>query len=256
MVKSYYNHMGFLCLFLHDLILLSGRKLPKWILLSGRKLPKWPLLSTKISTTHIFLATCYSIMKRTTVAMLAAIIALSAVTVSLAMNNSEELNFYSLKSQTGILGHLTLTAYDEDGNVIAYRQTDNIVTNVGDGCISELIYTITSGAACTGGATTFDRIYIGTGSSNSATEGTTTLTTVSAQTGFDSAALTSALTTGGASTLITANFFNVGATIQEAAIQESSATTSSVLAIQAFAAIPLGASDDLTIQWTVTIDGN
>ena len=78
-------------------------------------------------------------MKRTLVAMLAAIIALGAVTVSLAMNNSEELNFYFLKGQTSVLGHVTLTAYDEDGNVIAYRQTDNIVINAGDDCISELI---------------------------------------------------------------------------------------------------------------------
>jgi len=246
MVKSYYNHTGFLSLFLHDLILLSRRKLPKW-----------PFLSTKISTMHIFSATRYSIMKRIQLAMFGTIIALSAITVIMATNYSEELGTYSLKSQAGVLGHLTLTAYDDDGNVIAYRQTDNVVVNAGDGCISELIFAVTSGAACTGGATAFDRIYIGTGDSSAASETSTALVTPNAQTGFASAVLTAASSTDvGASTLITANFFNVGATIQEASIQESTTTTSSVLAIQSFSPIPLGTSDDLTIQWTVSIDGS
>ena len=195
-------------------------------------------------------------MKRIQLAMFGTIIALSAITVIMATNYSEELGTYSLKSQAGVLGHLTLTAYDDDGNVIAYRQTDNVVVNDGDGCIAELIFAITSGNACSA-ATTFDRIYIGTGDSSGATEGSSALVTPSAQTGFASAVLTAASGTDtGASTLITANFFNVGATIEEAAIQESTTTASSVLAIQSFSPIPLGGSDDLTIQWTVAIDGS
>ena len=192
-------------------------------------------------------------MRRIQVAMLGTIIALSAITVIMA-TNYEELGIHSLKSQAGLVGHLTLTAYDTDGNVIAYRQTDNVVVNKGDDCISELIFTITSGASCTG-LTTFDRVHIGTGDSSGASETTTGLVSYNSETGFASAALTQASGSGGAATLITANFFNVGATIQEASIQESSATTSSALAIQSFAAIPLGGADDLTIQWTVTIDG-
>ena len=193
-------------------------------------------------------------MKRTQVAMLTAIIALSAITVIMATNYSEELGTYSLKSQAGIVGHLTLTAYDDNGNVIAYRQTDNTILNVGDDCISELIFSVTSSAQCSG-TSQFDRIFIGTGDSSGATEGSTGLVTPVSQTGFASAAMTPASGGNGADTLITANFFNVGATIQEASIQESSATGSDPLAIQSFSAIPLGGSDDLTIQWTVTIDG-
>ena len=193
-------------------------------------------------------------MKRTQVAMLTAIIALSAITVIMATNYSEELGTYSLKSQAGLVGHLTLTAYDDNGNVIAYRQTDNVVLDTGDDCISELIFPVTTGLQC-GGTTQFDRVYIGTGDSSGATEGSIALVTPNAQTGFASAAMTPASGGNGADTLITANFFNVGATIQEASIQESSSTASDALAIQSFSAIPLGASDDLTIQWTVTIDG-
>jgi len=203
---------------------------------------------------HIFWATCYRIMKPTQAAIYGTIIALSAITVIMATNYSEELGTYSLKSHAGIVGHLTLTAYDDDGNVIAYRQTDNVVLDTGDDCISELIFAVTSSLQC-GGTTQFDRIYIGTGDSSGATEGSTALVTPNAQTGFASAAMSSADGGGGAATLITANFFNVGATIQEASIQESTTTTSDALAIQTFSPIPLGGSDDLTIQWTVTIDG-
>jgi len=46
----------------------------------------------------------------------------------------------ALKSGAMVLGHLTLTAYDENGNVIAYQQTDNTVTNRGDDCIARLIF--------------------------------------------------------------------------------------------------------------------
>jgi len=174
----------------------------------------------------------------------------------MATNYSEELGTSSLKSQAGLVGHLTLTAYDDNGNVIAYRQTDNVVVNDGDGCISELIFAVTSGAVCTGGATAFDIIHIGTGDSSGATEGTTSLVAYNSNTGFASVILSAPVALGGADTLITANFFNVGATIQEASIQESATTSSSALAIQSFSGIPLGGSDDLTIQWTVTIDGN
>jgi len=192
-------------------------------------------------------------MQRIQLAMFGTIIALSAITVIMATNYSEELGTSSLKSQAAIVGHVTLTAYDDDGNVIAYRQTDNTVLDDGDDCISELIFTV-SGGTCSAN-TTFDRIYIGTGDSSGATEGSTALVAANAQTGFASAVMTTATAGNGANTLITANFFNVGATIQEASIQESAVTASSVLAIQSFSAIPLGGSDDLTIQWTVTIDG-
>ena len=187
--------------------------------------------------------------------MYGTIISLSAITVIMATNISEELGTSSLKSQAGIVGHLTLTAYDDDGNVIAYRQTDNTVLDTGDDCISELIFPVTSSLQCVG-TTQFDRIYIGTGDSSGATEGSTVLVTPNAQTGFASAAMTSAVGGAGAATLITANFFNVGATIQEASIQESTSTASDALAIQSFSPIPLGTIDDLTIQWTVTIDAS
>ena len=43
----------------------------------------------------------------------------------------------SLSSAAALLGHITLTAYDENGEIIGYQQTDNVVVNSGDDCIVE-----------------------------------------------------------------------------------------------------------------------
>ena len=77
-------------------------------------------------------------------------------------------------------------------------------------------------------------------------------------TGFQSIVLTQALPSLGASTLITAVFVNVGATITEAALQAGGNTDglSSLLATQSFTALPLGVTDNLTIAWTVVIAGS
>ena len=63
-----------------------------------------------------------------------------------AISNSFETNDLStLNSGSFMTGHLTLTATDENGNIKAYQQTDNVVINTADNCISEKIFTLTSG---------------------------------------------------------------------------------------------------------------
>jgi spore germination protein GerM len=34
-----------------------------------------------------------------------------------------------------MMGHITLTATDQDGNILSYIQTDNIIVNVGENCV-------------------------------------------------------------------------------------------------------------------------
>ena len=62
------------------------------------------------------------------------------------------------------LGHVELVAKDADGNIKAYRQTDNIVVNIGKTCAAERIFGASgnSTGACAGGATAFDWIGLGT----------------------------------------------------------------------------------------------
>jgi len=160
----------------------------------------------------------------------------------------------ALKSGAMVLGHLTLTGYDENGNVIAYQQTDNTVTNLGDDCIARLIFNEDIDGNCTTD-NPFDTIHIGTATAGFV-ESNTNLGAYHISTGPASVDITAATATGGAATLLTANFIDVSATIAEASIQESTTTSSDALALQSFPGIPLGANDDLTIQWTVTIDGN
>ena len=161
----------------------------------------------------------------------------------------------ALKSGAMVLGHLTLTGYDENGNVIAYQQTDNTVTNLGDDCIAEAIFIQTGGSSVCANENQFNTVHIGTATAGF-TESSTVLGAYHINTGPASVVVNSATGTGGAATLLTANFIDVSATIAEASIQESSTTSSDALALQSFPGIPLGANDDLTIQWTVTIDGN
>lgn len=166
-----------------------------------------------------------------------------------------------LESGSLITGHVTLTATDDAGNIIAYRQTDNAVMNRADNCISELIFSLDTGNGCNTNASTYDRIHIGTGSNSTAPSETWTQLTLPLTYNTDAGAtvaLTNATGTGGASSLLTATFNNVGATINEAAIRNGAGGTGvgDVLAYQQFPNIVLGATDDLTVEWTVTIDGN
>jgi L-ribulose-5-phosphate 3-epimerase UlaE len=207
-------------------------------------------------------------MKTLLVAIIGAIVAVGAISaVSTVGFTDDGLSITSInpvKSSAAVMGHVTLTAYDEDGNIKAYRQTDNVVTNVGDDCIAAVIFAGASAHGCTTPALgKFDNIAIGTGDSSSATETTKTLVnpnvpgTIS-PTGWTTAVVTPATGQGGASTLLTATFYDVNAVITEAAIQDGTTTvgTESVLAVQSFDSITLGATDDLTIQWTVVIDGS
>jgi len=42
--------------------------------------------------------------------------------------------------ESGIYGHLTATLYDEDGNVKAYRQTDNRIVDTGLDLLADLVF--------------------------------------------------------------------------------------------------------------------
>lgn len=165
----------------------------------------------------------------------------------------------TLDSSSFMVGHITLTAHDEYGNIKQYIQTDNVVLNTADNCISEKIFTLTSGTGCTL-ADNYDFIHIGTG--GDAGDEVETAVDPLPNTYNDSAqastiVLTNATSTGGATTVLTATFTDVGATIDEAAIRNALASgAGNPLAYQDFTDIVLGGTDDLTVEWTITIDGN
>ena len=179
----------------------------------------------------------------------------SIATVNMAFNPELDVSANSVKSTATMLGHVTLTAVNEDGNIIAYRQTDNTVINSGDDCIAEDIFGVAT--ACASTTANFDDIHIGT-SSLTFNEASSFINGWHAVTGPTSVVLTSAANgVSGASVTVTASFDNVNANIGEAALTNNPLSASAdTLALQRFAGINLGATDDLTIEWTVTIDGN
>jgi hypothetical protein len=227
----------------------------------------------------------YTIMKRqTTLAMFgilfAAAMALGAVTVS---GFSQPLFVASTDtkavSHMTMLGHVTLTATDQDGKITSYIQTDNIIVNRGENCIAESLFNVTTTGtfACdqstgthTGGNGVSDAgftyIAIGTGGSSAAGSNNQTLsvetmrikdnsTSISesdfnptAMTGMDSAEITlSAIFTATGST-----------TINESGVFDSQGIDAgNMLARKTFTspAISLNSGDKLTVEWEFKIGG-
>lgn len=183
--------------------------------------------------------------------VMAAILVGSVATVNMAFLSDSESSANSMKSVAGMVGHIELTATDEEGNIIAYRQTDNTVINAADECIATDIFGATAFGGCDP-ASDYTNVHIGTSTANAFTEGSTDLISEDSSTGGAISATTAATALSGASVTITADFTDVGATIGEAALKNGS---SDVLALQGFSGIALGATDDLSIEWTVTIDG-
>ncbi|MHA7733548.1 hypothetical protein [Nitrosopumilus sp. S6] len=162
-----------------------------------------------------------------------------------------------LKSTAAMLGHITLIAYDSEGNVKNYVQTDNVVVNEADDCIMEAFFQPSGVTACQNPNTIFDHIAIGTGNTAFSEDGDLSDLTWHSQTTGSVSAGTAASGNSGASAVVSATFNDVSATITEAALHNNPTTASAdTMAIQDFNDIALGSTDDLTIQWTITVDGS
>ena len=84
-------------------------------------------------------------------------------------------------AETGLaMGHVELILRDSDGMIKEYKQFDNVVTNVGDSCASELLFGDTGVTTCAGAA--FNKIGIINGTYSLA-EGSTMSTAAAAGTG-------------------------------------------------------------------------
>jgi len=154
-------------------------------------------------------------------------------------------------------GHLTLTAYNENGDIIAYRQTDNTVLDTGDSCIATLVFGAGGDTGCTD-TSAFTDILIGSGGTGGSAETDVNPLPLTQEdvTVVATPVMTNASAGGGAVTVLTAAFTDVDADIDEAALRNAGTPiTGAVLAYQEFTLISLGVNDDLTVEWTITIDG-
>jgi len=99
-----------------------------------------------------------------------AIYAIGAIVAAFALvfgmvAGSTSLTTMSVASQDPMQmsGHAILTLADADGNIKAYRQTDNVVTENGRDCIADELFGTTGGDLCASGSTTADYTFIGIG---------------------------------------------------------------------------------------------
>ncbi len=185
---------------------------------------------------------------------------------------------------TGLMmGHLTVEAHDEGGDLIAYRQTDNEVVDDGEQCILKMLFATTdstagrggytSTTACTGALTgAWDVIAIGTDNDNSPYNsedaavvdklvvlGNETSTSMGLERGT---ATTKTWTNGTSNTttkIVLSKTFTSNAGSDPHLIGESglfnstTADRNGMLARQTFTDVSLSNGDSITITWTFTV---
>jgi hypothetical protein len=178
---------------------------------------------------------------------------------------------------TGLMmGHITVEAHNEGGDMIAYRQTDNEVVDDGEQCILKMLfattgsgqagrgeYTSTGAGGCTGALTgAWDVISIGTDTTavddTHVLLGNETSTSVGLERGT---ATTKTWTNGtGATTtkLVLSKTFTSDSprahTIAESGLFNSTTVDANgMLARQVFTGVALSDGDSITITWTFTV---
>ena len=196
--------------------------------------------------------------KKLLVPFIAAVIAISGILLSTgSVGVSPQAS--TLSASPSFLGHIELVAKDANGNIKAYRQTDNIVVSVGKNCAAVNIFGVpgnSTGTAC-GGVTTNQFKYVGVGTgTNAATVSDTGLqlqvgngTNVRASNGT----YTLINTTASTPTYSIQSVFKPNANIAEAGIFDQNSYKGHMFARQTFTAINLGSSDTLTVTWRVTL---
>ena len=171
-----------------------------------------------------------------------------------------------------MMGHLTIEAHDEMGELIAYRQTDNEVVDDGEQCILRLLFqedgangqgSAAGTGACTGAMNgAWDTIAIGTGTTAAADTQVLLVNETSSSNGLQRAdATTKTWTNGTGSTttklVLSKTFTNDSPrahTIAESGLFNSTTNDANgMLARQTFTGVALSNGDSITITWTFTV---
>ena len=205
---------------------------------------------------------------------LVAIVAVGAGLVGYASSTSEVVSpATSFASSALVSGQMTLELRDSEGNLKAYRQTDNVITRNGEDCAAKALFAparytaggVTSGAYCTGAITVpFSFIALGTGTTTETNNDVdmqaqtvvSGLTISSGTVSFTNS--TGGATTGtGASVISIAKTFTAGAgptTISEAGLfNGTTANTNGIFAHKTFTGIVVNSGDSLAVTWTISI---
>lgn len=176
-----------------------------------------------------------------------------------------------------ISGHVTTIAADANGNIKAYRQTDNVVVNTGKDCVTKLLFggsgsrgSLTGTNTCKGtNSAPWTAIAVGN-RSGTITVGTANYTLTSEpasnSNGLNRQLGTTSFTnaTGTASSITTiqttfgplTGLSSGGTQITESGLFNSTTvkdTAATMFAHQAISSIALNNGDSLTIKWTINV---
>lgn len=172
------------------------------------------------------------------------------------------------EAKSNMLGHVTLTLKDPSGNIIAYRQSDNLVVNQGHNCAPITLFGATNPSnACNSGGTTpglFNVIALSASGTAIAANGNYSAISALSGNGLTAGAATSDTVTsfatgsgptGNAVATLSKTFTYTGSSqaVGMAALIDG-ATTPNVFASHAFSSsVTLGTNDQLTVQWQITL---
>ena len=176
-----------------------------------------------------------------------------------------------------ITGHVTTFATDANGQIKAYRQTDNLVVNVGKDCVTRLLFGGAPGtgrglgtgtSTCIGGLNSPWTVIAVGNRSATVTPATTDHRLVNEPNGTNNGlnrqlgtvSYTNATGSASSSTVIQTTFgplsgLSAGGTqVTESGLFNSTTITASGLfAHQAISSIALNNGDSLTIKWTINV---
>ncbi len=218
-------------------------------------------------------------MKSTNIALIGVIIAglvgaglaSASLTTPLFLASTQTTNME--KSSVGMLGHITVIAFDADGNIKSYLQSDNQVVDNGENCVAEVLFNVNTANSTTN--------CVGTGGSHGgfgpATGGFTYLAigTNAAVVVPDDEALTTEVesrlnatatgsvtvsdsegqgTTKAVVTIVDTFTMASGATIEEYGLFDAS-SSGNLFARQTPGGTTLSASDTLQVTWTIDVGG-
>lgn len=210
--------------------------------------------------------------RNTSIALLGAVFAVTAGMLSVNAFSATPFLVAQSASTTHddalIQGHVTYLVKDSDGEIKRYIQSDNLVVNVGETCVATSMFksndTIncdTNQSTSAGTSTTNGFNWIAIGNGTDSVDATDTILPVGGTAGGEKQRLQSLAAIGnstgpGATATMSKTFsFSAGTatTIRNSGLFDRSGTDAGHMFAHQAISVPVGASDTLTVTWTITL---
>ena len=195
--------------------------------------------------------------KRAIYAIGAIVAAFALVLGTVAGSTSFTTMSVSNQSPMQMSGHAIITLADADGNIKAYRQTDNVVTNNGRDCVADELFGFTGAALCADPQTN-DYTFIGIGTGLgvfSLSETNTALgSEILSRTGTLDSQVAASVSTGTIKTIKGVFTLTETATVDEVGLFDDSISESNMFSRLAISPVISGGEFDIiTITYVVTV---